>query len=257
MISKLFFLRKLTPINVVMVFLVTIFVPSLSSAAGEEMMFVSVKSLAKAPAEEIVIRNKRERVVARVKGSQIVQLYAVMTALREVAEVETDFYIVTGKQPNAFACPACPLENKEEQRRNRRKGPKPDEEDPNKVIPNIVAINFAMLELFESDMHEAAAIIGHELAHLKLKHGEENKKQREKQTSGGFSASGTRYSRDNERDADYLGVIWTIEAGFDPSAAARVHEKLYRLPKGGFGGSHPSSIERVTVLKSLARRLAR
>ena len=31
----------------------------------------------------------------------------------------------------------------------------------------------------------------------------------------------TKYSRDNEREADYLGAIWAVEAGYDPQGAVR------------------------------------
>jgi len=234
-----------------------------SPASANDNWLYPVKEIAKARAKEVIIRDKRERIIARVDGGQMLHLYAVMTALREVAEVQTEFYITGGKQPNAWACPECPIGEKPEDRMssgNRWNKKEDEQQEPTDVKPNVVAINMGMLELFESDMHEAAAIIGHELAHLKLKHGEKSQEQHEKQQrSGGnvFSAAGTRFSRDHEREADYLGVIWSIEAGYDPAAAARVHEKLYKLPKGGFGGSHPSSIERITVLKSLARRLAR
>ena len=74
-----------------------------------------------------------------------------------------------------------------------------------------------------------------------------------------FSASATKYTRDNERESDYLGAIWSVEAGYDPAGAVRVHEKLYKVNKrhSGFSGSHPSSIERLTILKSLVRRLSK
>lgn len=208
-----------------------------SYAAEEGMHLWSIKQLAKAPGNEFKLRNKRERVVGTVNVRQMVHLYAVITALVEASEVEAGFYVVEGKQPNAFAAPAGVNEDLE---------------------GDIIGINLGMLDMFGSDMDAAAAIIGHELAHLKLNHGEESKEKRERNTNtSGFSASATRYSRDNERDADYLGVIWTIEAGYDPAGAARIHEALHRLPKGGFGGSHPSSIERITVLKSMVRRLSR
>ena len=116
-----------------------------------------------------------------------------------------------------------------------------------------------MLEMIGMDADAAAGIIGHELAHLKLNHMEERKEAIKNSSTTTFSASATKYTRDNERESDYLGAIWAVEAGYDPAGAVRVHEKLYKVSKRhvGFSGSHPSSIERITILKSLVRRLSR
>ena len=122
---------------------------------------------------------------------------------------------------------------------------------------NIIGINFGMLDLLGLDVHMAAALIGHELGHLKLDHGKDHKNRRRTDMQ---TAANTKYSRDNEREADYLGAIWAVEAGYDPQGAVRLQELVYKKTKhlsGGFSGSHPSSIERITKLKSLARRLSR
>ena len=70
----------------------------------------------------------------------------------------------------------------------------------------------------------------------------------------------TKFSRDQERQSDYLGVIWAIEAGFDPYAAAALHREMSRqsfklnIP---FISSHPSDKERIASLSDLAERLDR
>ena len=113
-----------------------------------------------------------------------------------------------------------------------------------------------MLDMLGLDVHMAAALIGHELGHLKLDHGEDHKTQGRADIR---TAGNTRYSRDNEREADYLGTIWAVEAGYDPAGAVRLQELIYKKTRhlsGGFSGSHPSSVERITILKSLARRLS-
>ena len=133
-------------------------------------------------------------------------------------------------------------------------------------------------------MHMMAAILGHEMAHLKLEHGNDT----EKRTYGGALAKilgtvalgglgmgalgasaisdlgvsmvDTKYSRDNERESDYLGAIWAVEAGFEPEGAVRVHEEMYKLSKGGtmpFLSSHPSGPERIANLKALSNRLSK
>jgi len=204
-------------------------------AFGQESMSWKVKDLIQTRETTIELRDQRNHPVRKIDVAQLVYIYSVMAAIEEVAEISADLYVVPGNGPNAFA-------------------------GSGRAGENIVGINFGMLDLVGKDVHEAAAILGHELAHLKLNHSEDARKAQSLPQTNLFSASATRYSRDNEREADYLGMIWAIEAGYDPQGAVRVQERLYKLSKttvGGFSGSHPSSIERITVLKSLARRLSR
>ncbi len=194
-----------------------------------------VSDLARSSVENIKLRNEQDRLIKTISARQMVYLYAVMSSIAEASEIHAEFLIVDGSLANAFAGST---------------------EDG----ANFVAINFAMLDILGDNLDIAAALIGHELAHLKLNHGEISKKNIEKNRGKDFSAANTRYSRDNEREADYLGAIWAVEAGYDPKGAVALQEALYKLSKktstSSFNISHPSSIERVTVLKSLARRLS-
>ncbi len=193
-----------------------------------------IRDIASAPAANVELSDKRNRVIGTVETKQMLLVYAAMTAIAEVAEINAELFIVEGKDPNAFA-----TVGKEEQ--------------------NIIGFTFGMLDMIGMDVDAAAAIIGHELAHLKLNHIEEKKDAIENTSTTTFTAAATKYTRDNERESDYLGAIWSVEAGYDPAGAVRVHEKLYKLSKRrvGFSGSHPSSIERITILKSIVRRLSR
>ena len=229
-----------------------------------------IEDLAKTNTGTVELRDKNGRLLKRIDSKQMIYLYSVMQALEEVSELRSELLITDGKQPNAFATKGMaelvPTEARDKDQAEAgaqaasRQGKaladaKPIDED-NAVEINIVGINFAMLDLLGLDVHMAAALIGHELGHLKLNHGEDHKAQRRTDIR---TASNTRYSRDNEREADYLGAIWAVEAGYDPAGAVRLQELLYKKTKhlsGGFSGSHPSSIERVTKLKSLARRLS-
>lgn len=194
-----------------------------------------VSDLARSSVENIKLRNEQDRLIKTVSAKQMVYLYAAMSSITEAAEISAEFIIVDGDLANAFAGSI---------------------EDGT----NFVAINFAMLDILGTNLDMTAALIGHELAHLKLNHGEISKKNIEQNRGSDFSAANTRYSRDNERDADYLGAIWAVEAGYNPDGAVALQEALYKLSKktstSSFNVSHPSSIERVTVLKSLARRLS-
>lgn len=203
-------------------------------AQAQEPIAWKIRDLIQSPQPIIELRDQRDRVIRKLDVRQLVYIYAVMSAIEEAAEITGELYIVAGDAPNAFAGAG-------------RSG------------ENIYGLNFGMLDLIGDDVHAAAAILGHEMAHLKLNHAEDARRAQKRSSGSVFSAADTRYSRDNERDADYLGMIWTIEAGYDPAGAVRVHEKLYKLSKtrgASFVGSHPSSIERITVLKSLARRMA-
>jgi predicted Zn-dependent protease len=193
-----------------------------------------VSDLARSPVENITLRNKQDRLIKTVSAKQMVYLYAAMSSIADASEIDSAFIIVDGKLANAFAGST---------------------EDG----ASFVAINFAMLDILGTNLDMTAALIGHELAHLKLNHGDISKKNLELNHGKDFSAANTRYSRDNEREADYLGAIWAVEAGYNPNGAVALQEELYKLSKktsaSSFNISHPSSIERVTVLKSLARRL--
>jgi Zn-dependent protease with chaperone function len=229
-------------------FLIALSLPT-HSADGEKMMLWRVKELAKASNKIIKLRNDKDRVVGTVDVNQLVNIYAATVAIKEVAEIDAILTLTDGDDPNAFAT-KIKMEN----------GEFIDHESINAVEVNIIAFNFGILEMFGNDYDAAAAIIGHELAHLKLEHLEDSKEAKQKNTEGRITAANTKYSRDNERDADYLGVIWSIEAGYDPNGVVRAQESLYNYSKrkgGTFGTSHPSSIERITVLKSLVRRLSR
>jgi len=230
--------------------LVILFFTQYSFGAQKEPLQWRIKDLAQAPIEKLKLRNKQERLIKTVDVKQLVFTYSIMTAIEEVAEIHAELILEEGKAPNAFATMI----------EDEKIIAKIEEKYGEEFGGNVVIINFAMLDLIGTDVHAAAAIIGHELAHLKLDHREDIKKAQKSNPNSIFTAANTRYSRDNEREADYLGVIWAIEAGYDPAGAVRVHEKLYKMHKlkgGGFVGSHPSSIERITILKSLVRRLSR
>ena len=137
-----------------------------------------------------------------------------------------------------------------------------------------------MLKLIDNDIHAAAALLGHEIAHLKLSHGERSA-ERDADTSmlgavGGallgslgipmaqtlsslsVSAIQSNYSRDDEREADYLGAVWAVQAGYDPDGAWRLQDAIARGAGSGassFFSTHPSGPERIETLKALADRL--
>ena len=227
-------------------------------AVGQSFQYMwRVADLARVDADVIKVGTKRGKVITELYTDQLRLLYAVKIAIDEAAELETELIVVDGKVPNAFA-------------------------GIGKGGEYIVGINFAMLDLLAMDAHAAAALVGHETAHLKLAHG---KQQQDAATTSGIlgvlggavlsgmgvpggyalsnltvSAIQSGYSRDNEREADYLGTIWAIEAGFEADGGARLHEALNSIPGSAstsFFSSHPSGPERVARLRALAARLSR
>lgn len=63
------------------------------------------------------------------------------------------------------------------------------------------------------------------------------------------------FSREQERDADALGLQWMVKAGYNPSGAVRAQRKFLALAGGSSGFSlfrtHPGSDERVSNLEGL------
>ncbi len=214
--------------------------PATSASRSQGPHVWRIKDLVGAPMDVIPLRDERERVIGKVETKQILLVYSAYIAIQEAAELYAELFILSGDDPNAFATMGKLQEGDEDEQ-------------------NIIGFTLGMLKMIGNDVDAAAAIIGHELAHLKLNHMAERKQANKNSAANSFSAAQTKYTRDNERESDYLGAIWAVEAGYDPAGAVRVHEKLYKESKRhvGFSGSHPSSIERLTILKSLVRRLSK
>ena len=216
----------------------------------------NVRDIVASDSDVIELRTQNRTLVAKVSATQMRILYAVKSSIESVAEMNVELIIVDGKQPNAFATRT-------------------------KSGVNVIGLNFAMLDILGLDVHAAAALIGHEIAHLKLRHGEQRAAQHAKSSmmrvlggvalgslgvpAGGLitdltvSAITTQYSRDNEREADYLGAIWAVEADYEADGAVRLHEsmqaRLGHQPQP-FLSSHPSGPERIATLKALSARLS-
>ncbi len=240
----------------VIVVLAFFVVPEFSSAAPFVYAW-NVKEIAAIDGERVQLRAGRRKRLKTVDTRQMRYLYTVKTSMEKVAEVQAELLIVDGNQPNAFA----------------------GQMDGNQ---NIVGINFAMLDILGMDMHAAAALIGHELAHLRLDHGDKSQSRSTAlgvmKALGGAALEGlgvpggqtisnltftsieTKYSRDQERQADYLGTVWAIEAGYEADGGVRLHEAIHARGESSpvpFLSSHPSGPERIATLKSLSQRLSR
>jgi hypothetical protein len=211
-----------------------------------------VAGLAGAPGDEVMLRSGHGAMLRWLSTKQMRYLYAVQQSIEKVAELEVTLYITRGDSPNAAA--------------GVREG------------VNCVFVNFAMLDMVGENMDEWAALLGHEVAHLKLDHAGQQSKRNiplnvlKTVTMGVLAADplastasgllmdgiGMKFSRDAEREADYMGVIWAVQAHYDAYGAATLHELMTAQAAGGalpFLSSHPSGPERIKTLRDLADRL--
>lgn len=235
----------------------TSFLYSNANPAADFSNSWQIRALARSDEPQQILRARNGTILKRVDTHQMRYIYAVKSSIADVSETEATLILVNGNQPNAFA---------------------------GKVNGNhnVIGINMGMLDLLGMDMHAMAAVLGHEFAHLRLHH----RDSRIKRTFGfallkilgaatlqqlgvpsanslsnlTFSMIDTKYSRDDEREADYLGMIWAVEAGYEAEGGVRLHEALYKASKVHplpFLSDHPSGPERIITLKRLAKRLGR
>lgn len=138
-----------------------------------------------------------------------------------------------------------------------------------------------------NDSAEIAAVIAHEMAHVTANHGLERQKREAEanltsrvvdevvSTDGNARAALVRgklrlaqFSRNQELEADAIGIRTTGEAGYDPYAAARFLSSMdayqkFRSVDGGHDGSldflasHPNAPRRIDLAQRHARQYGR
>jgi metalloendopeptidase OMA1, mitochondrial len=148
-----------------------------------------------------------------------------------------------------------------------------------------VAVYTGIMNLAKTD-DELAAIIGHEIAHVAARHGNERMSQSLMIAGGGLAVGyavkdqdpttqeavllaygigatlGAQlpYSRLHENEADEIGLLYMARAGYDPRAAITFWEKMRQVGGGEppqFLSTHPSHGTRIERLnKMMPRALA-
>ncbi len=132
------------------------------------------------------------------------------------------------------------------------------------------------------DEASLAVVLGHEIAHAVAKHSAEQMSTQLKQQYGaqivsqvlsqvapnsttltglaglaaqmGFSFANLKYSRDNETEADVMGLIFVAMAGYDPQKAIPFWQRM--AASNGNSGSdlfsdHPSDVKRIATLQQM------
>jgi len=140
----------------------------------------------------------------------------------------------------------------------------------------VVATTLGMVKLLGDDADAWGALFGHEIAHFRLGHHEAKRTRREAADVGSSLAgialslmglgvgsavadAGGKlveraFNRDDERDADRLGLEIQLRAGFDAQGALRLQEALLdaRTPSSpSFLSTHPGGEERIERLRRL------
>lgn len=220
-------------------------------ATQRDKLVWRVKDVVLSPSPEVGLEGPDGKLVLTVPTRTIQEMFLAHTRISRTANVQSDLYIAAGDEPNAFV-------------------------GPDATGRNILGINVGMVKLVGADASVYAALIGHEAAHLAKGHGASGKLRSNTLDLigtvvgaslgmagvpgggliGGLTADviDSVYSRDQEREADALGVEYMLANQYDPQGAIRLHELLvksgnrFRIP---FLSSHPSSDERIEDLRAL------
>lgn len=138
-----------------------------------------------------------------------------------------------------------------------------------------------LIEKINATDDELGAVIGHEIAHALREHGRERMSQAYVQqfglqalaamvggTAGSVAAQGAGLGsqlffslpngREQEREADKMGLELAARAGYSPDAAVTLWQKMSAQSKDAppeFFSTHPASANRIADLKALAPKV--
>jgi predicted Zn-dependent protease len=138
-----------------------------------------------------------------------------------------------------------------------------------------IMVYTGLIEKLQATDAELAAVIGHEIAHALREHSREriSRAYAEQLALAGVAiatgASETTmqvsavtfqlpHSREQEAEADRIGLELMARAGYDPNAAVTLWQKMSKLSSGGppeFLSTHPSGESRIRELEALAPKV--
>lgn len=168
-------------------------------------------------------------------------------ATDEIKEFSWEFNLVQSKEANAFCMPGGKI------------------------------VVYEGLLPYTQNEASLAIVLGHEIAHAVAKHSAEQMSKQLRQqyaTNGinivgsvlgvgeyanaaasllqsGFSFANLKYSRDNESEADHMGLIFAAMAGYDPEAAIPFWQRMAsgNNNQNDLLSDHPSDAKRIAALK--------
>ena len=104
-----------------------------------------------------------------------------------------------------------------------------------------------------------AIVLGHEIAHAVAKPSAEQMTKSSNSTQG-LSLLSLKYSRDNESEADYMGLVFAALAGYDPQVAISFWQRMASgnsSQTATWMSSHPSDEKRIAdIQKHMPEALA-
>lgn len=146
-------------------------------------------------------------------------------------------------------------------------------------LPGGKVVVYTGLFQFLSNDAELASVMGHEIGHAIARHGGERITQQYMQQLGGsalgavLSESGASqawasvygattnlalilpYSRTQEYEGDYIGILLMAKAGYDPNAAITFWQKFTKINNYGpvqeFFATHPMGQKRIDEIKAI------
>jgi predicted Zn-dependent protease len=144
-----------------------------------------------------------------------------------------------------------------------------------------IMVYSGLIEKLNATDDELAAVIGHEISHALREHGRERMSQAYVQqfglealaamiggTAGSVAAQGAGMGsqlffslpngREQEREADRMGLELAARAGYNPDAAVTLWQKMTASNKGAppeFLSTHPASENRIKDLQALAPKV--
>jgi predicted Zn-dependent protease len=219
-------------------------------AMHQNKLYWRVKDMVLYRGPVLDLANPERKILLTISTKTMQEMMLAHLRISRTAGVPSEFYIVDGDEPNAFAAVI-----------NGQK---------------VTAINLGMVKLIDGDIDQYASLIGHEVAHWAKGHGDSGRTRSTTLSAVGtlvgvgLSAAGVpaaglisglgvdlidaSFDREQEREADALSIDYLVANNYDPWAAVRLHEKFLKIDRGPplpFLSSHPSSEERIKNLKAL------